>query len=222
MLSPVSVTLNFLPADQLAVGDALRRIGLHGDHRVADGELIDRHAEARRSPFRAARGALPRRRAASATIASASRRAARAALIDGDVGAAHDAGGLVEGDVQLVGHHLAERGAGALAEVGLADVERGGVVLVNDDPRIELPEIGIGIRTCALERGAACASASVRPGSAVRAEAHREQSRASEEVPAMQSAEPLRSRWGIRSRGAHAHHLPSGAVQHRPWFWPRA
>ena len=37
--------------------------------------------------------------------------------------------GLVVGDVELVGHDLAERRAGALAEVGLADVERRGVVL---------------------------------------------------------------------------------------------
>ena len=50
-------------------------------------------------------------------------------------------------------HHLAERRAGALAAVGLADVERRGVVLVNDDPRIELLEVGIGIRT-----RAACAA----------------------------------------------------------------
>ena len=44
-------------------------------------------------------------------------------------------------------HHLPEGGAGALAAVRLADVERRGVVLVNDDPRIELPEVGVGIRT---------------------------------------------------------------------------
>src|SRR5207244_3457396 len=34
---------------------------------------------------------------------------------------------------------------GALAAVGLADVERRGVVLMNDDPRIQLSEVGIGI-----------------------------------------------------------------------------
>ena len=45
---------------------------------------------------------------------------------------------LIEGDVELVGHDLAERGARALAEVGLADEERGGVVGTDDDPRIEL------------------------------------------------------------------------------------
>ena len=43
-------------------------------------------------------------------------------------------------------------------QIGLADVERGGVVLVDDDPRIELPEVGIGIRARRLRR---CASAAI-------------------------------------------------------------
>src|SRR6185503_21089316 len=45
-----------------------------------------------------------------------------------------------------VGHDLAERGARALAKVGLADVERRGIVRANHDPRIKLPEVGIDVR----------------------------------------------------------------------------
>ena len=67
------------------------------------------------------------------------------ALIDRDVRRAHHAGRVLVGDVELVRHHLAERRAGPLAAVGLADIERRGVVLVNHDPRIELVIVGIGI-----------------------------------------------------------------------------
>jgi hypothetical protein len=49
--------------------------------------------------------------------------AAGAALVDGDVGGAHDAGRVLERDVEFVGHHLAERRAGSLSAVGLADEE---------------------------------------------------------------------------------------------------
>ena len=75
---------------------------------------------------------------------------ARPALIDRQVGGAHDDAGGVEVDVELVRHDLPERGAGALTEVGLADVERGRVVLADDDPRVELAEVGIGVRAGAL------------------------------------------------------------------------
>src|SRR5207247_9230574 len=61
-------------------------------------------------------------------------RTARSALIDSDVGAAHDAGGFVVCDVQFIGHHLPKGSPGALATVGLADVEGCRVVRMNDDP----------------------------------------------------------------------------------------
>ena len=60
----------------------------------------------------------------------------------------------VVGHVELVGHDLAERRAGALAEIGLADVEGRGVVLADDDPRVELAEVGVGIRTGPERRAA--------------------------------------------------------------------
>ena len=62
---------------------------------------------------------------------------------------------LLESDVQFVGHQLAETGSGALAGVRLANIKRGGVVLVNHDPRVDLAEIGIGIRARPLRRRAA-------------------------------------------------------------------
>ena len=74
--------------------------------------------------------------------------------------------GLVVGDVELVGHDLPERRAGALAAVGLADVERRGVVLADDDPRIELPEVEIGIRTGSLRRSTRRRERTARPPTA--------------------------------------------------------
>ncbi len=86
--------------------------------------------------------------------------AARAALVRRDVGAAHHEAGPVVGDVQLVAHHLPECGARALAAIGLADEERGGVVGMDDDPGVQLQEIRIRLRAggwpaaCALRAGA--------------------------------------------------------------------
>ena len=70
-------------------------------------------------------------------------------LIDGDVGAPHDAGSLIERDIEFVGHQLTEAGASALAGVGLTDIKRRRVVLMNHDPRVEFPRIDkrIGART---------------------------------------------------------------------------
>src|SRR5688572_32304377 len=48
--------------------------------------------------------------------------------------------------VELVGHDLSKRRACALAEIGLADVKRRRVVLMNHDPRVELQEVSVGIR----------------------------------------------------------------------------
>ena len=132
-------------SDQLAVGDLFRGIRLDGDEGVADGELRHRNCQPGRGHFEqhAARlgGHAPHRPAVGLDCV----RPARSALIHRDVGAAHHAAGLVECDVELVGHHLAEGGAGTLTAVGLADVERRGVVFVNDDPRVELAEVGVGI-----------------------------------------------------------------------------
>ena len=75
--------------------------------------------------------------------------AARSSLIGSDVGDTHDETRLVVGDVELVAHHLPECRAGALAAVRLADEERSGVVGMDHDPGVELPEIGVRIRTCA-------------------------------------------------------------------------
>ena len=166
-----------LAANQLAVGDAPGRLRLHADHGVAHLEPIDRHAEVR---GRHLEQHAPRLRGDAAHRPAVHLNrvgAARAALVHGVVGAAHDAARPVERDVELVGHHLAECGAGALAAVRLADVERGGVVFVNDNPRIELAKIGIGIRTRALR---ACVRRK-RAGKPAGAEADDEQARTLEE-----------------------------------------
>ena len=113
--------------------------------RVADGELVDGHCQPRRGHLQQHAPSLGGHAPHRPAVGLDRIRPARSALIDRDVGAAHDAAGLVVRDVELVGHHLAEGGAGALAAVGLADVEGGGVVFVNDDPRIELTEVGVGI-----------------------------------------------------------------------------
>jgi hypothetical protein len=80
---------------------------------------------------------------------------ARAALIDGQVGGAHHDARRVEGHVELVRHDLPERRAGALSEVGLADVEGGRVVLADDDPGVELAEVEVLIRAGLREHVAA-------------------------------------------------------------------
>jgi hypothetical protein len=135
-----------LAADQLPVSHGLRRIGFQRDHRIAHGELIDRDGESRcrqleQHPSRLG-GDTPHRPAVSLQRVGAS----RSALVDRNVGVAHDDAGLVERDVEFVGHDLAEGGAGALSEIRLANVERRRVVRANDDPRIELMEIGIRVR----------------------------------------------------------------------------
>src|SRR5205814_10019613 len=80
------------------------------------------------------------------------RRSARPALIHGDIRLSHNAGGVLERDVELVGHHLAKTCPGALAEIRFAHIECGRVVLMNHDPGVDFPGIGIGIRTRALTR----------------------------------------------------------------------
>ena len=97
--------------------------------RVADGELIDGHAKPRGRHLQQDSPRLGGHAPHGPAIGLNRIRTARSALVDGDVGAAHDAGGLVVGDVQFIGHHLPEGRAGALAAVRLADVEGRGVVL---------------------------------------------------------------------------------------------
>ena len=135
-----------LAADQLAVGDALRRVGGDAHHAFADGERGHGHTESRGCHLQQHPARFRRDAAHRPAVRLQGVGATGSALVDGDVRAAHHAAGAVVGDVQFVGHDLTEGGAGALPEVGLADVERGGVVGTDDDPRVELPEVGIRIR----------------------------------------------------------------------------
>jgi hypothetical protein len=73
-------------------------------------------------------------------------------LIDGHVGAAHHARGVLERDVELVAHDLPERRAGSLPEIGFADEEGRRVIRPNHDPRIQLAEVGVRIRAGSLRR----------------------------------------------------------------------
>ena len=146
--------IEFLAANQLAVGDgAFGGITVSGtDDAVTDGERRRRHAEMLRRHLEQHTARFRRDAAHRVAVGLQCVRSARAALIDGDVGAAHHAGGVLERDVELVAHDLAERRAGALAEIGLADEEGRGVVGADHDPGIELAEIGIRIGPGALER----------------------------------------------------------------------
>src|SRR6185295_14229646 len=72
-------------------------------------------------------------------------RTTRPTLINGDVRAAHDAGGFVEGNVQLVGHELTERRPGALTAIRLAHRERYGAISMYDDPRIDLMKVDVRV-----------------------------------------------------------------------------
>ena len=110
-------------------------------------KLIDRRAEPRGSHLQQHAPGFRRDAPHGPAIGLDRVRTAGSALVDGDVGAAHDARGVVVRDVQFIGHHLPEGGPGALAAVRLPNVKSCGVVFVNDDPRIELPEVGVGIGT---------------------------------------------------------------------------
>ena len=84
--------------------------------------------------------------------------------------------------VELVGHHLPERRARALAAIRLADEERRRVVRMDDDPRVELEEIRVGIRTRAdgLRQRAAAGHAADRDADDQRAQRRRKPRRETE------------------------------------------
>ena len=67
------------------------------------------------------------------------------------------------GEVKFVAHHLAECGAGALAAIGFANEESGGVVGMNDDPGIELQKVRVGIGASGCLRQHARAGHSAKP-----------------------------------------------------------
>ena len=176
-----------LSADQFSVSDFLGGICFHSNHALVDGELIDRHPKPRGCQIQQDSPSLSSHAPHGPAIGLDRIRTTRSALIDGDVGAAHDAGGFVVCDVEFIGHHLPEGRPCTLATVRLSDVEGRRVVLMNDDPRIELSEVGVGIRTsspCALRRRS-------RFGARSGAVAHDEQAGALQEVPPGSRPVPL-------------------------------
>jgi hypothetical protein len=138
-----------LAADELGIRHRLGRIRLQRDRAVAHCELADRCAELLGSELEQHSPRFCRHSAHRPTVALDAVGTAGASLIRGDVRGAHDEARLGIGHVELVAHHLPERGARPLTAVRLADEERGGVVGMNHDPGVELEEVPVGIRTCA-------------------------------------------------------------------------
>jgi len=128
-------------------GGALGGIGGHSHDAVADGQLRNRHTKARRGHFQQHATSFSGDAAHRIPIGLQRIRSTGATLIDRHVRHAHHAARLVVRHVELVGHDLAERGAGSLTEIRLADEEGRGVVRTNHDPRIQLLVIEIGIWT---------------------------------------------------------------------------
>ena len=165
------------PADEFPVGDRPRGIAQERDHPLAHAQLLHRHAEALGRHVQQHPPGLRRDVASDHGVALDRVRAARAALVHGQVGAPHDHRGPVEGDVELVAHHLPGGGPGALAAVRLADVEGRAAVLVHDQPRVELEKVGIGIGTVGRRLGREAFA-----GRAQGAQAEDEEARGLEEV----------------------------------------
>ena len=145
-LRPVSATSKRLPPTSSAYVTRLRRVGLRHDRAVAHREIGDGYVQMLRAELEQHAARFRGNAAHRPTIALDTVGAARAALVGPLVGGAHDETRLVVGHVELVAHHLPERRARALAAVRLADEERRRVVRMDDDPRVELKEIGVGIR----------------------------------------------------------------------------
>ena len=136
-----------LAADQLRVGHALRGIGFQRNGSIGNGQHLDRRAEMLASQLEQHAPCLCAHPAHRESIAFDTVGAARATLVRRDVGRTHDELRAVVRDIQLVTHHLPVGGAGALATIRLADEEGGGVVRMDDDPRIQLQEIPVRPRT---------------------------------------------------------------------------
>ena len=160
-----------LAANEFAVGHFLGWVSLERNDAIADGELIGRYAKALRRQFQHHAAGFGRHPPGRPAVGLDGIGAARAALVHRHVSTAHDEACFVVGDVQLIGHHLPEGRAGALATVRLAHVEGGGVVLMNDDPGVELAEVGVRIR------------ARRRCYRSLRVQAHHQQARALQKRP---------------------------------------
>src|SRR5262249_47522091 len=81
-------------------------------------------------------------------------RSARSTLIGSRVGVAHDESALVIGEIQFIAHHLAISRTCTLTAISFTNIECCCAVRVNDDPRVELLVIWIGIQTPSLCRRA--------------------------------------------------------------------
>ena len=124
-------------ADQLAVAQRLRRIGLHPHHAVVHDQLVHRY----RKPLRRAlhqRPAGARRGAPQLRAALENRQICRGEpLVGRGRGVAHHHLDPLEGDVELLGRELRQRGAGPGAEVDLAAVHGDAVFRADGQPGVD-------------------------------------------------------------------------------------
>ena len=133
---PGQCDIELLPCDQFAVANVrfIECIGLHRNDGVGRQPIDLPKLPGAGTPSPAAHGALPPPRGASAKNLFPWLSIRPIHLVDSNVSAPHDAGGLIEGDVQLIRHQLAEACPRTLPRICLPDVECGRVVLMNHNP----------------------------------------------------------------------------------------
>src|SRR5947208_6256890 len=138
--------VDLLPADELAVGDFLRRIAYDAHDTVLHGQLLRRRAETRSGEFEqllARHGSsLPQLRPSSFNGSTAG----RDALIDHlrSVQAGHF--DPIERNVELLGDDLCQRGFDAGSQVDLAAKDGNRAVFADGEPGIELRWIRLSSR----------------------------------------------------------------------------
>ena len=129
--------LERLVAEQVAVRDGLRLVVRCRDDAFCHGESIDGSAEPPGGERQQRLARFGGRRANLRTAALDCRARDGGALVRRHVRVEPHRGNLAHVEVELLGGNLQQRGARALAELGVSDVGRRGVVGMNGDPRVE-------------------------------------------------------------------------------------
>ena len=125
-----------LAAEERAVRDRLRRVVLDRDDAGPHLQLRDRDAELLRREPEQHRTSLGGRLAHLRPTARDRVAAGRRALVRRDVGVPRRGPHLLDRQVELLGRDLQQAGRGA-GDVDLAEGDRGGVVRVDRDPRVD-------------------------------------------------------------------------------------
>ena len=129
--------LERLVAEQVAVRDGLRLVVRCRDDAFCHGESIHGSAEPPGGERQQRLARFGGRRANLRTAALDRRARDGGALVRRHVRVEPHRGDLAHVEVELLGGNLQQRGARALAELGVSDVGRRGVVGMNGDPRVE-------------------------------------------------------------------------------------